>query len=276
LLPPRSPVPAVIEKDTGKEVSPAIPGGDLAEQQASFDKVIADMGVKDFQSLTYTIVPKEQRVKVTKENSVICLHILEGQNGGVGGRFFDTTLAKNTEKWLWIPIRVDGNWDMHYTEDLKDLAQYVKDTYKMRICGLASKGQRMIEGDANFAPLRDWLKKWKPSKNEINQAKNHKSNHSLNQYYNLLSGLKGIEDERVEEWLKEYKTCYGVAVMLPLALKSKTLEEKEVKDFVALNTKMEALFKTKYPLLEEVLNVYRNKDEVVFYMNAKYLAKEKK
>lgn len=241
------------------------------------DKVVSDLGIKDFQTVTYVVLPKEERVKIAREKSEFCMHVLDGD------RHQYTTLSDNTEKWLYVPLN-DKGWETSFEvgnankdftmEQLKGLNSHVK-TLGFRICGLAERALKMIDGDKNYSPLSDWLDAWKPTNKEINYVKFLSSTNKV--VVDSIKSAKDIKDDELNEIIKEYRSIEKHGIQgLPEMLHVKVAEEKEVKEFVEQDENVAKLIKRTYPLLEECFNgYYRPKQiqEIVYYLNAKFEAK---
>lgn len=234
----------------------------LVNFSAEFKQVVSDLKVRDFQDITYTVVPKEERVKIVREKTKFCVHPTRG------GCIYPT-LADNTQKWLFVPITKSG-WEMPLN-DLRELNEYIGDEYDLQICGLAERALKMVEGDKNFSPLKDWLDKFKPSKKELNYAKMLKGKNS--DWVTTLSLIKGIDDPELVDIVKEYKELEHNISVFPSTLLKKVNEEKAVKDFVAQDEAVTKLLRKTYPLFVSAGGRYGDKKEAqefVFYLNVKY------
>jgi hypothetical protein len=128
----------------------------------------------------------------------------------------------------------------------------------------------MIKGDPNFAPLKTYLDKYKPNKEEIRYAKYMESKNR--EIVQVLEKLKGIKDKELVDIIAEYKEFSHVtsADHIPDALMTIARKEKEVKDFAAQDKKIENLIKTKYPLVGDYTPYNSKVQELVYYVNAKY------
>jgi hypothetical protein len=237
------------------------PAGTLAD----VEKVVKDLGIKDFTSLPYTVVPKEQKVKVTRDQKEFCLHVLGGD------RHKYVTLASNTEKWLYVPLS-DNGWKIDHSLDyIKELHYFMRKTHNMQICGVSERALKMVKGNANFIPLLDWLEKYKPAAKEIAYAQKQKAtNYS---FINNIEEAKGIKDIKLVALIEKYKSIEKMAGgTLPAILLKKVNQIKEVKDFEVQDSEVKMLVRTLYPLLTEFDNytTLKNVDEMVVYLNAKY------
>lgn len=232
-----------------------------------FKKIVAELGAKDFTSITYVDPPKEAKVKVKREDTEICLHPV------YGGRYKYTTLAKNTQKWIYVPLADGGSWPRS-KNDLQVLENFTETTEDTKVCGIAVRGCKMVEGDPNFIHLNDWLKDFKVTKELVLAAKfTFKKNDSI---INILEHLKGLEDDFVLDMLKEYAEISKSKVCeVPKMVAEKIAENKEVKEFKENDTKFGKLVKDEYSLVTECGH-YANKKELAFYINAKFNARKKK
>lgn len=232
-----------------------------------FAQIIKDVNAKDFQTLTFVVLPKAARVVVSRDKQEFCLHTLR-----YGGRFHHTTLSGNTQKWFFVPI-TDAGWEMPAGWDrfmLEGLDDYLRTTANTRICGVAKRSLSMIKGDTNFAPLKNYLDKYKPNKEEIKFAKQMEAKNQ--EVVWVLEKLKGIKDKELVDIIAEYKkfSDAGSTKHIPEALMTIAKKEKEVKDFAAQDKKVENLIKTKYPLIERYTSHDSHVQELIYYVNAKY------
>lgn len=233
----------------------------LPDDKGEFDKVRADFDAIDFQTLTYTIIPKEEKVKVTREKTQFCMHVF-------GGRFKYTTLFDNAQKWFYVPV-TDNGWSIP-TEDLRLLEDYLMGRGLGRICGLASRALEMVQGDKNFSPFKDWLDNFKPNKQETDWLKYTRA---INlDAMKVISKLKGLKDKTLISLIKEYE-AFGKAVDFPVLLKEKFRNSDEVKDFIARDLDVASLIASEYPLIRDVSSSSRNLDELAYYINAKFKEK---
>ncbi|CAK9249687.1 unnamed protein product [Sphagnum jensenii] len=223
-----------------------------------FKKVVAELGAKDFTTITYVDPPKEARVKVQREDAAICLH-----GTRYGTRHVYTTLAKNTQKWIYVRLS-EGQWPSKCDrETATELDEYTSKAEDMKVCGVAEKAAKTIEGDPNFISLEDWLKDFKPNKDTIlaakmTLAKNHDS-------VNTICGLvKDADDPALDEMVKEYTAFTKAKIRsIPSILANKIAELKEVREFKEADAAFGKLMKEEYPLAVELGNYSRNKKELV-------------
>lgn len=227
----------------------------------SFDQVVSDLGVKDFQTITYVDLPKDQKVKVLRENEEFCYSRL-GYH-----RYQYTTLAKNTQKWLYIEL--EGNkWGKYDSTELSELSEYLNGTEQLKICGLAGRALKMVQGDKNYAPLKEWLDSYKPSKTDILISKRKASKQM--EIGEVISKLKDIKDKFLVEMGEEYRALRKLdSSKLPGLIANRIGELQEIKDFVANDTEFGKLIRSDYPLLKEI-GYCTNWTELSFYANAKY------
>lgn len=232
--------------------------------QTSFDQVLSDLGVKDFQTITYVEEPKETRpekVQILRENEEFCYSQLGW------GRYQYTTLAKNTQKWLYVPL--DGGAWGYDTNDLRELSDYLAIEKGFKICGLAARAIKMVDGDKNYSPLKDWLANYEPSKKEVITAKWQEANHK--DVSQVIAKLKDIKDKVLIAMGEEYKAMLkDNGTRFPSLIVDKIKKLQEVKDFKERDAKFGQLIKSDYPLLNELGGYCSNWKELSFYVNAKY------
>lgn len=236
------------------------------DSRVALDKIIADLGAKDLATLTYVEAPKAERVKIERENEEFCMH------GFLGSRFIHTTLARNTQKYLYVEAK-NGNYGEFNRRALSELSYHLSDTLGIKVVGLAERAVKMVKGDANFSPLKDWLTNFKPSKAEVNFALRESLKNT--EEMTVVAEITGIKDKFLVEMAKEYKGLTGEARKfrsLPDLLISKVREAVDAKEFLANDEKLEKLLNDQYPLISKL--VYNNdkkvRTELAIYINAKY------
>jgi len=238
----------------------------LNGDMASLDQVIKELQIKDFQSITYTEVPKEQRAKVTRGKTEFCMHC-----PGYGlDRHTYTTLDDNIQKWLYVQVN-DGDWEVK--GDLRELDSYLRQK-GLRICGLAPRAAKMVEGNKNFKPLKEWLDNFTPTDCDVKAIAHSEARNGG--VIGVLSGLKGLKDPFLTEMVKEYKAIgeSDKRVAMPEVMKIKVRQSKEYKAFKEKDEKLAKLISKQYPLAYEVEHYSRHVGELAFYINAKYEANE--
>ena len=235
-----------------------------------FQQVVADLDAKDFCSITYVDPPKVAKVKVKREDEELCLH-----GTRYGTRHLYTTLAKNTQKWIYVELE-KGQWPNDCTREMAtDLSEYTCEVEQAKVCGVSERVAKTVKNDPNFISLDAWLKAYKPEKEVIKAAKFKLGKH--NSTAEALARLKDIEDPFLVEMQKEYADiCRLKVASVPQVLANKIAELKEVKEFKEKDEKFGRLMKTEYPLVEELSRYSNNKKELVFYVNAKYKANKGK
>ena len=232
-----------------------------------FQQIVAELGAKDFTSITYVDPPKVAKEKVKREDAEFCLHPTYGS-----AKY--TTLSTNTQKWIYVPLD-EGTWPEKYPKSLLDLlSDYTNETESMKVCGLATRACKMVEGDANFISLAEWFKNFKITKELVIAAKSALAKNG--DTYNILSGVKDIDDPFVNEMVEEYKAMQKNKVgHVPELLASRIADDKDVKEFKENDVKFGKLMKDEYPLVRDC-SYSNNKKELPFYMNAKYNARKSK
>lgn len=256
--------PAVTEKD-GK-ITPA-----TIKSQAidivSFNQVVKDLSVKNFHDIAFVEEPKIVKEKVKREDESLCLHTM-------GVRFTHTTLASNTQKYLFVPLKDNAwpsNWDI---STLRELDHFLDNTEDTRVCGVADRALKMVKNDPNFSLLSDWLGDFKATKEGITHVKaSYATNTNM---IDKLNSMKDIEDAFVVEMVKEYKTFKSSSAKLPEIVREKIAKLPEIKEFKEKDTKLAALMKSEYPLVGAV-DTWRGNftKDLVFYMNAVYASNKK-
>lgn len=234
---------------------------------ASLDQVIADLGAKDFTSLTWTEKPKEERVKIVREKQEFCLHSV-----GYGTRHVYTTLADNTQEWLYVPL-TDDLWTKTDLGELRDLDEHLRKQGK-RICGVAERAEKMVKGDKNFSPLSVWLKDWEPSKKELNFVKKFAAKHV--ETMQLVCKLPDLQDDVLVDAAKSYKGFAKDEIdILPEMLANKARQTDEYKEFEKKDKELGKIL-NQYPLLSQLSYYGRNMaEDVALYVNAKFKANNK-
>jgi hypothetical protein len=234
---------------------------------AEFKQIIAELDAKDFTTITYVDPPKVAKAKVQREDAEICLHPV------YGARYKYTTLATNTEKWIYVRLK-EGSWPSKYPKStLDDLQDYTTAMDGTLICGIAERAAKMVEGDPNFISIEDWLKDCKVTKDLISAAKfTLCKNRDI---LNVMSTWKDLEDTLLIEMIDEYK-AFGKAKVskVPLLIANKIGDLAEVKEFQQNDVKLTKLMKDEYPLVGDC-QYSNNKKELVFYINAKFSARKK-
>jgi len=236
---------------------------ELGQDKAAFDQVIKDLNAKDFHAITYTEAPKVAKVKVERENEQICLHQFSGNKHKY------VTLAGNTQKWLYVPVD-------QFSEEYRELDIYFRNQEEFRICALAHKALSMVQDDANFSPLKDWLDAYKADSAAINYAKRSVSINC--DEINILDGINGIRDKFLTDMIAEYEKMHASLVSnsgkrtIPEVFLKVANELPEVKDFMEKDGQLQKLIKEKYALLLDFSRYSSYKEELVFYINAKYEA----
>jgi hypothetical protein len=234
---------------------------------AEFKQVVAELGAQDFTSITYVDPPKVAKVKTTRQDTEFCLHPVYGE------RHKYTTLATNTQKWIYVRM-TEGSWPAKYDRSsLGDLQEYSEETEDFRICGVAERAAKMIEGDPNFISIEEYLKNFKVDKELIAAAKNTASKNT--QVMSLMAAWKDIDDTFLVEMIDEYKALGKSKVSkVPALIANKIGDLKEIKEFKENDLKLTALLRTEYPLVKDC-EYSNNKKELVFYINAKFAAAKK-
>ena len=241
-----------------------------ATAKADFQTLVNELGIKDFTTLAYTTVQKQARVKVPREKTEFCLHVVDG------GKHVYTTLADNEQKWLYVPINKSGQWLRgttgvydNPTEELRELAMWLTEVHSQRLCGVAERAFKMIENDKNFKPLSEWLANFKPTKKEIAYAKHEKAKNG--ELFSILSNITGIKDKKLTAFIQSYKDIEKFDVM-PEIFTKKVNELDEIKEFIANDEEVAKLVKRQYSLLLEFAYSYYKpvRQELAFYLNAKY------
>ena len=232
-----------------------------------FKKVIAELGAKDFSGITYVDPPRVIKPKVKRRDTEICIHVVDR------GRHKYTTLATNTQKWIYVPLS-KGSWPTKYNRQmLNELSDYTFTSEETKVCGLADKFCAMVQGDSNFISIDDWMDGLKVNKDLILAAK--KQFAKQGGPVHILSTLTDIEDKFILKMLGEYKEiAKGKVHHVPSLIAHKIAESKEVKEFKESDINFGMLMKDEYPLVQEC-EYTRNKKELAFYINAKYKSNKK-
>lgn len=231
--------------------------------QASFNQVVLELGIKDFQSITYVDVPKVKAAGQPYGETMFCYH-KPGQSSHW------TSLKQNTQKWLYVQGDKSSRWGTYDSKELASLSYYLADKEDLKICAIGKRTAAMIQGDPNYTPLSEWLEDYKPSKTEILSAKNKVStNEGL---VEGLAKLKDVKDKFLTEMVNEYKTFEKHrGAILPRMLTNKISDLEEIKEFKQNDEKLEKYVRVNYSLLTEFSPRYFSKwTEISIYVNAKY------
>jgi hypothetical protein len=230
---------------------------------AEFKQLVAELGAKDFSSITYVDPPKVKKEKVKREDTEICLHMTGGS------RHKYTTCATNTQKWIYVPLK-EGSWpDKFDRRSMTSLEDFTESLESTKICGLADRAVKMVQGDANFVSITDWLAAFKPSKDCLLAAK--KTLSKCDSDCSNLLNLKDIEDPFLIEMIDEYKAFAKAKLnVLPEFILTRLLEVKEIKEFKEADEKFGKLMKSEYPIVAAVGHYSQYRKDLTFYINAKY------
>lgn len=240
----------------------------IGDDKETLEQVVADLGVKVFEDIAYPETPKTPKVKIEREKEEFCMH------GFGGSRYVYTTLEKaaaDGTTYLYVEMQ-DGSPKGFTAGQLSDLHYSVRrDGADLIVVGLAPRALKMIEGSENFKPLKDWIAEFKPEAGHINSVIMDQAKHTG--MVQAIVDVKGIEDDFLVDMLKEYKAIIGGTRKtrdVPSILEKIVLETKEVKEFIEADKKLGKLINEKYPLVTEIGHYTKNKNEIAFYINAKY------
>jgi hypothetical protein len=210
-----------------------------------YNKVINELSAKDFTALPYTPPAKTtQPFALRQRNSGMCLH-------GASGHNEHTTLAKNTQKWIYVEL--DGStWPKSRNRSLMyGLQDYTETHEGYKVCAVSSKYVKALKKDANFISLNDWMKGLVPSKDLLIAVKDLVSKNR--DAYENLKPAKGIEDQFLVDMISEYKTfdkrkvCHvGEFLLAELQL------HKEINDFKYRDEKFAKAMTSRYPLFSHL------------------------
>jgi hypothetical protein len=234
---------------------------------ASYDKVLADLSVKDFSTIEYVEELKQPKVKLLRDDKQICLHVFDRHN-----RHDYVTLKDNTTKWLYFPIK--NGYQKYENEVLKELNQFLKESEGMSICGVAERAESMVEGNKNFSLLDNWLDSYTSNKETRAYVKGILSQN--NSTIETISRVKDIEDTFLTEMIEEYKSVTKSKIkVVPEILVNKIKKEQEIKDFEERDKKLTLSVDKDYPLLKDCKYIVHH-NELGFYINAKFNDKKGK
>jgi hypothetical protein len=244
----------------------------LGDNSAEFEKLILDLNAKDFQTLTYVEKPRAPRVKIERDKQEFCIHQF------LGVRHHYTSLADNTDKWLYIPMS-GGSLTNFSNVDLKDVAYFVKETTGLIVCGLSENVVEKVKDNANFLPFSEWIAKFKPTDKQMAYVKMMEGKNTS--VMSILSKLKGLKDKFILEMIEEYKGAVRNDFSgdpVPKMFLELIKNSEEYKEFVNKDGKLKDLIGSKYRLLSMLDDYYFSKstkyaEEIVIYMNAKHKAK---
>lgn len=264
--------PAVTDKD-GKIVTPAV----MAPDMVAFQKVVSDFGAKDVLSLTWTEKPKEQRETRVKEKNKFCAHT-PSYPSGQRHTYIDP--FETDSEWLYVVMK-ENAWPESYTNEMiRDLSKHFEEHYGKVICGISEKALKNVECNDKFMPLADFLKTWKPKKEEMGNVKYLDAKNT--EVMRVLAVLNDVEDKFLDEMITEYKIIEKAAkkkrddggFTLPEILINKIKESDDFKEFAKNDKKLEEVLAKKYPLIATINDwrVEKVKDEITLYLNAKHKA----
>ena len=149
--------------------------------------------------------------------------------------------------------------------DVKQLLK--RDNKNYRICGIGKNGQKLIKDDKNFIELTDFMKKLKPTKDDINRIKFSKSNNKT--LIKKLIELKGIKDKLIIKMIGEYGKLNNYKPV-PHIISKMCIDNKEIKEFIVRDDKFSSYIDVQYPLLSNLLHIDSNLNpELEIYINAK-------
>ena len=232
-----------------------------------FKQIVAELAAKTSPLSPTLTLRRSMKSKVSREDTEFCLHPTYGNHKYA-------TLAKNPKSGFTFDLKrvvglrstVERCWIASLT--------YTRSTEDAKICGLAERAEKMVEGNANFISEDQWFKNFKVNKESIYAAKSKLSKNSSD--VNIMIGLKDIEDRFIVEMIEEYKEIAKNKVgTVPELLANRIADNADVKEFKENDAKFGKLMKDEYPLVRDC-SYSNSKKEWPFYMNAKYKARKGK
>ena len=225
-----------------------------------------ELGLKNFQDVTYTIEPKEKSNAPKREKDEICAHVfinwLERTSAST------LNINETTKTWFYLPVDDGKNNKQYYY-----LNAYLRETKRGEICFLSQSSIKKVEKIENFKPLKDWLDKYKPTKAEIQYIK---AASKLNQsVVGLLKKIDEVKDPILKELIGMYEKTSSTDYTMPSLISTKIAELDEVKKFLLRDIEIDEAIDKNYPLLKFLANSSLEKamlQDVAIYLNSKYKA----
>lgn len=264
-------VTPAVRDDKGDIVTPAVHETDMA----SYNKLKADLGVRDLLALTWTETPRTStpRSRVVRDKSEIYISTPSKVSGD---RHTYVNLESDEGQYLFVPT-VKNAWPEGYdSEKIRELSLHLEAQDKpIIVCGLNEKAVAKVAGKPNFRPLADFLTTWKPSAKEMAYVKCLAAENTEKMKH--LVAIKGLKDSFVARMAKHYRyfateKSKDALESIPEMLKAKVEETSEYKLFVKYDKKLETYLEKSYPLLYRLRDweIEDMKGEVEIYMNAKW------
>lgn len=235
---------------------------------ASFDRVKTIFAFKDLTTVQYVEPPKIARVKVQRDQKEFCVHTLRGD------RFHYLTLASNTIKWLYVPLK-DGAYEGFNPQELRELDFHLRDTApNVQICGLAPRALAMVKGEKAFQPLTDWLAAWVPTPAELGFVCSMEGqNADVLRMVAVINKKYALKDGLLKSLLATYENFTKIKPgTIPEMLKTLVQKTKGYKDFMQNDAALTKRLK-EYPLLTSFSSYSYSesvKEDMAFYLNEKF------
>lgn len=233
----------------------------------SYDKVVSDLKTKVL-DIELPVVEKIKTPKPKLQDTQLCMHVFDG------ARHEYTTLAGNETHWLYVPI-TDAGYDGFEGQELKDLNEHLrKFRENIRVCALANRAIKMVQGDKNFQKLSDWLAKFKATKEELNSVKRKAALNT--EYVEVLQNVAkhALNDKFLKEMISEYEGFRNADNGLNTQLLiDKVLKSDKYLGFIDNDKQLNDLIKKTYPLIKDLSQWTKETSEIAFYLNAKFATK---
>lgn len=225
--------------------------------EADFKKVIKALGAEplsDFEPMKKERKTRET-IKVERAKQSFAIHNQDRYSHQVEY----TTLADNTQKWLYIDL---DKKSLTYTE----LSSYLSKRFGRKICALGKDSMRRVKGDPNFQSLESFLKTVKPDTDDIESLKWLAAKNTS--MMNKLKPAKGIKDKFLTKMMDQYADLKQKREV-PDLLKKQYGSIREVEAFKFDDEKLTTELKTRWSLLGKLYIENHMLPELVEYINAK-------
>jgi hypothetical protein len=234
-------------------------------------KSVKKLSDKEFKSLmkelnakplSVIVVPERVKgvgtLRMPKQRGTITIHKASYQQ-----TFADVMLDTNTTQYLYASLEYSKN-------EIAEMADFVKKATGKELCRLSVDAMKKVKNDSNFAPLSDWLAKYKPTKEVISSL-----NAQSKQHQNLIEHLRAIKGainvKKILSTIEMYDSN-TTKLSVPEVIKKLVETHDDIKDFREADKEFGKLINDKYSLLNEVETRHANpkiKAEVAWYINNK-------
>jgi hypothetical protein len=197
-------------------------------------------------------------LRMPKQRGTITIHKATYQQ-----TFADVMLDTNTTQYLYASLEFSKN-------EIAEMANFIKKATGKELCRLSVDAIKKVKNDSNFAPLSDWLAKYKPTKEAIASLNSQSKQH--NNIMEHLKAIKGAINVKKILSMIELYDANSKTLEIPEVIKKIIETHDDVKDFRNADKEFGKLIDDKYPLVKEIEMRYANpkiKAEVAWYVNNK-------